>query len=328
MLAVVIPAYNRSELLADALNSLICQTKKRFITIVVDDNSEENLKEVVDKYTNKLHIVYLKQLKNLGPGAARNRGLHWCIDHNIELVMFLDSDDLLLPKAVERLSKEINITNSDMVISQIQGETKDKNIGIVPNTETIWTHGKIYRVSFLKQNDIFFPEFRTNEDLGFNTVAFYKALNNKKVSFIEEEHYLWRHSESSITRNKESQDKLIIQLSKDFLKAIFFAYKKFLELNLNIEEIGPKIIHGMYCYASYLKDLNAFGSEEEAMLKEIYSNAFVKNYIKDQYEKKKEGIFAEVKQTYYYFDHTFIPKQNIYDFISEYSNMNLRGDKE
>lgn len=328
MLAVVIPAYNRSELLADALNSLICQTKKRFITIVVDDNSEENLKEVVDKYTNKLHIVYLKQPKNLGPGAARNRGLHWCMDHNIELVMFLDSDDLLLPKAIERLSKEINITNSDIVISQIQGETKDKNIGIVPNTETVWTHGKIYRVSFLKQNNIFFPEFRTNEDLGFNTVAFYKALKNQKASFIEEEHYLWRHSESSITRNKESQEKLIIQLSKDFLKAIFFAYKKFLELNLNIEEIGPKIIHGMYCYTSYLKELNAFSSEEDTILKEIYSNAFIKNYIKDQYEKKTEGIFAEVKQTYYYFDRTFIPKQNIYDFISEYSNINLRGDKE
>lgn len=327
MLAVVIPAYNRPELLAEALNSLICQTKKRFITIVVDDNSEKNLKEVVDKYINKLHIVYLKQPANLGPGAARNRGLRWCIDHNIELIMFLDSDDLLFPKAVERLSKEISITNSDIIISEIQGETKDKNIGLVPNTETVWTHGKIYRVSFLKQNNIFFPELRTNEDVGFNIVAFYNALHNKKVSFIEEQHYLWRHSENSITRNRENQEKLIIQLSKDFLKTIYFSYKKFLELNLDIENIGPRIIHGLYCYSSYLKILNAFSSEEESILKEIYANIFVQNYFKKQHEEKQEGIFAELKQIYYYFDRTFIPKQNIYDFIYEYSGIDLRGEK-
>jgi glycosyltransferase involved in cell wall biosynthesis len=73
----------------------------------------------VEKYKSLLHIIYLKQENNQGPGAARERGLQWCFDNNIEFIMFLDSDDLLLPKAVERLTKEINVTNCDIIISDI-----------------------------------------------------------------------------------------------------------------------------------------------------------------------------------------------------------------
>ena len=61
--------------------------------------------------------------------------------------MFLDSDDLLLPKAVERLTKEINVTNYDIIISDIQGEDKNGFSYSIPasTNETVWTHGKIYR---------------------------------------------------------------------------------------------------------------------------------------------------------------------------------------
>jgi hypothetical protein len=68
----------------------------------------------------------------------------------MELVMFLDSDDLLLPKAVERLSKEINVTGKDIITSNVQTEDKNGFTYKLENSETIWTHGKIYRTSFLK----------------------------------------------------------------------------------------------------------------------------------------------------------------------------------
>lgn len=325
MLAVIIPAYNRSNLLTEALDSLVAQTHKRFITVIVDDNSEENLQEVVDKYSHRLHTAYLKQPANFGPGAARNRGLQWCFEHNIELVMFLDSDDLLMPKAIERLSKEINVTNKDIIVSQIQGETKQKFPIVVHDSETVWTHGKIYRISFLKQNNILFPEFRTNEDLGFNTVAFYCALAKDRVLFLDEQLYLWRHSQGSITRKKSEEEKkqLAIQLSKDFLRAIYFSYKKFLELNLDIEKIGPKIAGGLYTYVSILKHFDSFEQEDKAILKEIFSNESVQLYIKRQEQAGERGIFANIKQIIFYLNTKIVPKQNICDFIYEYSGIKI-----
>jgi hypothetical protein len=56
----------------------------------------------------------------------------------------------------------------------------------VANPEEVWTHGKIYRVSFLRQHNIFFPELRTNEDLAFNFIAFHVAKINKAVSKLNE----------------------------------------------------------------------------------------------------------------------------------------------
>ena len=323
MLAIVIPAYNRSNLLIDALDSLVCQTKKRFITVVVDDNSEENLQEVINKYNERLHIVYLKQSRNMGPGAARNRGLQWCIDRNIELVMFLDSDDLLFPKAVERLTKEIGITNSNVICSVIQGENSQKGPFTVENSETVWTHGKIYRVSFLKKYKLYFPEFKTNEDLGFNTVVFSLALEQGKAGFINEQLYLWRAIDNSITRQKKDKEKLIVQLSKDFIQAIYYSYTRFLELDLSIEKIGGKILAGLYVYSSYLKELDSFDFEEEEKIRKIYADPKVKEYIQKQIKLGAKGGFAEVKQIDFFLGRTFVHKQNIADYLFEHAEIKV-----
>ena len=93
-LSVIIPSYNRAAFLPEAIESLLSQTYPEFEIVVVDDGSTDETKEVCDRYPT---VQYIYQ-NNQGVSAARNTGIR---ASKGEYLLFLDSDDCLLPKAVE-----------------------------------------------------------------------------------------------------------------------------------------------------------------------------------------------------------------------------------
>ncbi|MBV6493453.1 MAG: hypothetical protein LDLANPLL_01476 [Turneriella sp.] len=96
---IVIPAYERIELLREAVESVLAQTHKNFFLYIVDDASpvllEKTLK-IIDP-----RISHLRLPVNSGPGIARNTGVQ---KGNAPFIAFLDSDDLWSP---EKLSEQI-----------------------------------------------------------------------------------------------------------------------------------------------------------------------------------------------------------------------------
>ena len=96
--SVIIPTFNRSELLVRAIDSVLNQSFQDFELVVVDDGSTDSTFEALKIYKN---IIYLKQ-QNLGVSAARNKGVEVSSG---ELIAFLDSDDEWLP---EKLQKQID----------------------------------------------------------------------------------------------------------------------------------------------------------------------------------------------------------------------------
>lgn len=96
LVTAIIPTYNRSALLRQALASVAAQTYRPIQVIVVDDGSSEPIKPVVrESFEGVAGIewLYLRQ-ENAGPGAARNRGIEIAKG---EYIAFLDSDDLWSP---------------------------------------------------------------------------------------------------------------------------------------------------------------------------------------------------------------------------------------
>jgi glycosyltransferase involved in cell wall biosynthesis len=90
--SVIIPTYNRAQLLKEAIDSVLAQTYKNFELIVVDDNSIDNTKDVVEGYIkNFQNIRYALNRHKKGAGGARNTGIE---SASGEWVAFLDSDDL------------------------------------------------------------------------------------------------------------------------------------------------------------------------------------------------------------------------------------------
>jgi glycosyltransferase involved in cell wall biosynthesis len=93
-IAVIIPTFNNAHFLAEAIRSVLNQTRPADQIIVVDDGSSDDPAAVVAHFEN----VRLIRQDNRGPSSARNTGLRHC---NTSHVVFLDSDDRLLPRALE-----------------------------------------------------------------------------------------------------------------------------------------------------------------------------------------------------------------------------------
>ncbi len=102
-MSVVIPTYNRGDVVRRAIDSVLQQDFKDFEVIVVDDGSTDNTYHVLEAYEKRIRCVFQD---HAGVSAARNRGIRLA---NGELIAFLDSDDEWLPckltRQVERRSR-------------------------------------------------------------------------------------------------------------------------------------------------------------------------------------------------------------------------------
>jgi len=89
--SVIIPTYNRAELLGLTIESVLAQKFQDFEVIVVDDGSTDATLEVLSRYRDRIQV---RQQKNQGTGAARNLGIKHATGR---YATFLDSDDVWFP---------------------------------------------------------------------------------------------------------------------------------------------------------------------------------------------------------------------------------------
>ena len=100
--SVVIPTYNRSMIVVNAISSVIAQTYKNIEILVVDDGSTDDTAERLSCFGSR--IRYIKK-ENGGVSSARNQGIKMASG---ELIAFLDSDDEWLPEKTEKQVKYLN----------------------------------------------------------------------------------------------------------------------------------------------------------------------------------------------------------------------------
>lgn len=242
---VIIPAYNRPNDLRQALYSLAAQTKQDFSVIVADDASTENLKEICDEFP-QLNINYLRSNKNRGCGGNRRFALEYFLGSApTEYLMWLDSDDFLLPFAIERLTTVIAHNKADIIVTNIWRDyslTGEKNI-IAADQSRTWLHGKIYRTQFLIDHNITFPiSMRTNEDLAFNLSLY---AYDPESYLLNEEIYYFRNNPSSTTKNSDNWKKCS---SIDYIDAIYYAYEHYMKQKHVLDTVMIATIIALYNY--------------------------------------------------------------------------------
>jgi len=112
--SIVIPVYNRAALLQETVKSIQAQTFSSYEIIIVDDGSTDGSGSEIDRlYGDAANIVIIHQL-NQERGASRNNGFKKATG---EYVIFLDSDDLLMPVHLEVLYDKIKKLNNPDFIS-------------------------------------------------------------------------------------------------------------------------------------------------------------------------------------------------------------------
>lgn len=118
-ISVIIPAYNRADLLPRTIGSVAMQTLVPHEVIIVDDQSPDNtpaiVSELIEKYKGTLNIVYTRHEKNKGEAGARNTGIKMASG---DWLAFLDSDDEWMPEKLEKQAVFLSKTGADGVFCE------------------------------------------------------------------------------------------------------------------------------------------------------------------------------------------------------------------
>ena len=101
-ISIIVPVYNSEKYLSACLDSLLSQSFSGFEIILVDDGSTDNSGQICDDYVGKDNRIKVIHQRNSGVSVARNVGL----EHASGVwITFVDSDDELLPTALEIFMK-------------------------------------------------------------------------------------------------------------------------------------------------------------------------------------------------------------------------------
>tara|TARA_B100001287_G_scaffold53809_1_gene42485 strand:+ start:18259 stop:19173 length:915 start_codon:yes stop_codon:yes gene_type:complete len=154
MISIILPTYNRGSILDKTINCVLEQTYTHFELIIIDDNSNDNTKDVVNSY-NDSRIKYFYNSINQGCALSREVGFK---HSKGDILVFIDDDDKWNK---DKLSKQIMlIENYDMVISDYSIEKKDQI-----EKKNMRPFGEYFKDEILKRPGPFFQSVMIKKEI-------------------------------------------------------------------------------------------------------------------------------------------------------------------
>ena len=220
LFSIIIPVFNVEKYLHQCLATIYNQSFYDYEVILIDDGSTDSSGSICDEYKERHKNTKVLHKENNGLYQARIDGAKCSCG---EWILFVDSDDFLMPDSLKILSGYIENTknvNIDVTIfnSCINGNHRSVNghglreglyekeslkdiYDILFRTTAInavWK--KCYQKNVIKNNEYLgdIPHFCYGEDLFITTAVFMKA---KKIQIIDEVLYSYRLNEESMTHN-------------------------------------------------------------------------------------------------------------------------------
>ncbi len=122
LVSVIMPAYNAEKFIREAIFSVLGQTYPSIELIIVDDGSSDTTPQILEEFSGTINLI---QQPNLGPAAARNRGVK---EAKGELLAFIDADDVW---HLEKISVQVEYLRNNPNIGICFG----KKFEWLPNTQ-------------------------------------------------------------------------------------------------------------------------------------------------------------------------------------------------
>lgn len=114
LVSVIIPTYNAADFLPFSIGSVICQTYKNIEIIVVDDQSTDDTKQVIELLQSEHSCIKYIWQENGKQGKARNNGINHA---SAEYIAFLDADDEWRADKLEKQIRQLLRNEADLVFS-------------------------------------------------------------------------------------------------------------------------------------------------------------------------------------------------------------------
>jgi len=235
-ISIIIPMYKARDYITENVDCLLNQTLPEIEIIIVNDCSPDDSMEICrEHYAGNGRVQLIDQPRNMGPGAARNAGIKAAKG---EYIAFVDSDDAVLPDAFEKIYEVAKTNDADVVHNtgvifplvknapanlllvdekdylriptdkyDVATEVKTLSDDMMHRFEywkkeayhwAVWN--KLYRRTYLLENNIHFGDMKLAEDLTF---CFGCLFHAKKYVIMPGNFYLYRMAETSLCRGSD-----------------------------------------------------------------------------------------------------------------------------
>lgn len=232
ILSVISPVYNGAKYLEPFLISVLQQSFPHFELIMVDDGSTDSSIEIIKSYQKKDSRIHLIEQNHKGAGSARNFGLSQAKG---QYIIFLDCDDWFSDDFFKTMIDRIEVDQSDIAVCEFfiyNQQTGETEKFVIPETgnqkiertnlvfdifaPNPWT--KLYRVSFLKRNQLLFQEIPSCNDWSF---AYTSLACAEKISVIREPLVYYRtKTNTSISSQRYKRTEDIVRAVQDLKRQL------------------------------------------------------------------------------------------------------------
>ena len=246
--SVVMPLYNAKDLVKFTVDSVLNQTLENIEVLIIDDcSTDDSLAVCRELYGSDKRVRILQQPQNMGPGAARNRGIN---EASGKYIAFVDSDDEILPDALSKMletakkydadvvhntkyfvhsldkdgSVPLQLIDDDVILSPISGNAGGEEYTEITrlsddlssrfddwkNRRISWNvFSKLFRRAFLADHNIHFSDMKFAEDMVFCFECLFKAEN---YVMVPDQSYVYRLIGTSLSRAKKTSAKIVTAL--------------------------------------------------------------------------------------------------------------------
>lgn len=262
-LTIAVAIYNIENYLSKCLESLLNQTEKNgYEILLINDGSTDNSREICEKYIRKGLKAKIIDKENGGLTSVRNLSIDLAKG---ERILFLDGDDYIEKETIEIIFKEMEdydllvfgfnwiseneIYKDERFVKNKIYDNKEKIDNLIFRKEinpAVWN--KIFKLDILRNNKLYFMDFKTSEDTPF-ILLYLKYCTNIKILKKYLYNYLYR--ENSLANNK----------NKDFYKN----HLNFYLWVLNEEKIKTKFLNN-YILEEYVYLLREIAKKKKYIL--------------------------------------------------------------
>ncbi len=314
LITVILPCYNVGRYIEKSLSSILNQTIKNIEVICINDGSTDDTLDILNCYSINDERVKIYNQKNQGQGIARNNGIKHA---NGEYIAFVDPDDWIEYNMYENLYRLAVQSDVDFIecglnkYYETSGELKKVKFDYPACENKIFNYkndlnyvfkgtslspcNKLFKKSFIIDNDIYFSNRRLSEDQIFTLKAKVKA---KKIIYIPKNYYNYRiRPQSSLTTKKRENLHFenIVSEIKDFFKSqeLYNDFKDY------IDEATINIVREHYTLCpDYLKNkflINAKKNLDSNLFNIFNNNREIHNknsFLENIFSLKNENKFG------------------------------------
>lgn len=301
MISFIIPAYNAGKTIGRTIKSIMNQEENSmdYEIIVVDDGSEDDLREKIEEFKDEKRIKYFYK-DNTGVSDTRNYGVNQAIG---EYIIFVDSDDYISRTLLKDIEPYINqkidlikwtpiFVDEDGNILRKEGSISFNNVSGEKGFNLLFGKDNLidclWNYAIKKELVLEFPKGMYHED--FATMPL-MILNADTMVSINNYEYYYVQSQNSIMRNKnEEMERKKLQDKLVHYDNLLRISKKMPLKKVTKENLAIFATNSLLTVVPELKEENKIWFEKELKERKIAKNIKIRNF--KQFIKR---IILEVK---------------------------------